>query len=122
MTSNEVGKRISDLRRDKKLTQAQLGKLLGISRQSVGKIEKGQKSPGDLIPVMCRKIGVSADYIYFGIANPLADIELLTDLSSEQIEMGFDILKKLAEMINTTNGNEALIKEVMKQQRLSAGG
>lgn len=115
----EIGKRISTLRRERKLTQEQFGKLLGISRQYVGKIEGGQKLSVDLICVICKKIRVSADYIIFGIVDPLNNIDLLIELSSEQINIGFEILKKIAQFINTDNGNEVLIKEIARQQNVN---
>ncbi len=118
MALTEVGKRIRNLRKDKKMTQAQFGKLLGISSQYVGKIEKGlSRLPIDLIAVICKETAVSADYIIFGIKDPLGNIDLLQDLSPMQIEIGMDILKKIAELINMENGNEILIKEILRQQK-----
>lgn len=40
-----VGQRIIALRKEKKISQAQLAQLLGISRQAVSKWENGQSSP-----------------------------------------------------------------------------
>lgn len=40
-----VGERISTLRRDRNISQYQLSKLLGVSRQAVSKWENGQSSP-----------------------------------------------------------------------------
>lgn len=118
MTREKVGKRIAELRHDKKLTQAQFGDLLGISRMAVSKIERGLKSPGDLIPVICRKLDVSADYIYFG-ADPVADIAFLNEFSPAELDTGLDILKRLAVMISDANGNDLLMKEIMRRQRVS---
>jgi len=118
MVWEEVGKRIENLRHDRKLTQAQLGSLVGVSGQYVGKIEKGlNKLPVELIVAIYKETGVSADYILFGVSDPLNNIASLTELSPEQIEICFDILKRLAEFINTENGNEVLIKELMRQQK-----
>jgi len=116
MTWDQVGIRIGTLRRERNLTRAQFGKLVGISGQYVGRIEKGQKLSVELIAAICKAMGVSTDYIILGIADPLNHIDLLKDLSSEQIELGFDILKRLAELINTENGNELLLKEIMRRQ------
>jgi transcriptional regulator with XRE-family HTH domain len=99
------------------LTQAQFGKLAGISRQYVGKIERGQKLSAELIAKICKETGVTADYIIFGIINPNFKVSLLCDLSLEQVDIGLDIIKRLAKLINTDYGNEILIKELMKRQR-----
>jgi len=118
MMWEEVGERIENLRLDRRLTQAQFGNMVGVSSQHVGKIEKGlNKLSVDLIAVICRETGVSADYILFGISDPLSDIALINELSHEQIEIGFSIIKRLAEFINTENGNELLIKEIMQQRQ-----
>lgn len=112
----EVGKRIKKLRCERMLTQAQFGKLIGKSSQYVGRMENGQKLSVELIAAICKKTGVTMDYIVFGIVDPLTNIDLLKELSPEQIDIGFDILKRLAELINTENGNELLIKELMWRQ------
>jgi transcriptional regulator with XRE-family HTH domain len=115
VTRIEVGKRIADLRRDKNLTQSQFGELLGVSKHCIGKIERGEKSLGDIIPIICEKTGVSADFLYFG-AEPLGDMGILSDFTPTQIDMGLDVLKRLAEIIYTADGNELLIKEAMRRQ------
>jgi len=117
MAWEDVGKRIAELRNDKKLTQVQLGSLLGISRTSVSKIERGLKSPGDLIPILCVKMDVSADYIYFGV-DPLADIAFLNEFHPAELDTGLDILKRLAVMISGENGNDLLMKEILRRQHL----
>lgn len=38
----EIGKKIKELRKDKKITQAQLAVQAGISRVTLGKIERGE--------------------------------------------------------------------------------
>ena len=120
MTWENVGKRIKELRRDRKLTQAQFGKLIGLSRQHVGKIEKGQTLSVDQIAIICEETGVSADYIIFGIVDPLANHDLLDDLTREQIDISLDVLKEVAKLIKAKNGNALLIKELMRRHRRPA--
>ena len=113
----EVGERIGTLRRERKLTMAQLGKMIGVSGQYVGKIERGaHRLRVDLIANICKSTGVSADYIIFGITDHSATVAVLGELSPTQIEIGFDILKRLAQMINTEYGNEVLIQEILRRQ------
>ncbi len=120
MLWEDVGKRIKALRCERKLTQMQFGKLIGKSGQYVGKIENGQKISVELIAVICKKTGVTTDYIIFGIIDPLSATDLLRELSHDQIAIGFEVLKKLAEFIHTDLGNELLIKQVMAQQSQTA--
>jgi transcriptional regulator with XRE-family HTH domain len=114
VTRADVGKRIANLRHDKKLTQSQFGELLGVSKYCIGKIERGEKSLGDIIPIICEKTGVSSDFLYFGTET--FDIGILNDFTPAQINMGLDVLKRLAEIIYTADGNELLIKEAMRRQ------
>ena len=118
MTWQEIGKRIKNLRSDRKLTQEQFGKLIGKSSQYVGRMERGRKLSVELIAAICKKTGVTTDYIIHGAAIPATDMELLKDLSPEQIEISLDILKRLVDLINTENGNELLMKELMRRQSL----
>jgi len=111
----EVGQRIQDIRSGKSLTQAQFGKLFGVSRQVIGNIERGQKLSVELVADICKKTGVTADYILFGSDLLLSDFPLLSDFSAEQIEIGFDIIKEIAKLIRTKNCNELLIKELMRR-------
>lgn len=114
MIWTEVGARIANLRLSKGLTQRQFAELIGVSRQYVGKIENGERVSAELISTICKSLLVSTDYIMWGTALSVYDNDLLCELSSEQIEIGFDILKRLAEFINTEQGNEILIKEMMR--------
>ena len=69
---------------------------------------------GDIIPIICEKTGVSSDFLYFGTET--FDIGILNDFTPAQIEMGLDVLKRLAEIVYTADGNELLIKEAMRRQ------
>lgn len=42
MKLSEIGPKIKELRKDKKLTQMQLAKTAGISRVTLGKLERGE--------------------------------------------------------------------------------
>ena len=57
-----IGERILELRKQKNISQVQLAKALGISRQAVSKWETGQTQPeADRIPRICAVFSVSAD-------------------------------------------------------------
>jgi transcriptional regulator with XRE-family HTH domain len=89
------GSRLSQARRDKRLTQEQLGKGLGTDGKDVTKAvvsgwEKDYHSPrADQLAVICKRLGCSADYILFGtvaegalqpdLAQLAAEIEQLED-------------------------------------------
>ena len=113
----QVGERIGKLRRDSNLSRAQFGRMIGLSEQYIGKIERGITGvSGATIAKICDTTGVSADYILFGVVSPAAAAAALSGLSHEQITIGLDLLKRLALLICTENGNNALIQEICLQQ------
>lgn len=60
--SMEVGRRIQDRRKQKRLTQEQLAQALCISVQAVSKWENGESMPNiGTFPVLCKTLAVSAD-------------------------------------------------------------
>lgn len=79
-----IGEQIAIFRKQKGLTQEQLGDLLGVSNRTVSKWEAGASLPGaDLIPDIAGALGVSLD-VLFGV-HTAPDKESLTDLVRETI-------------------------------------
>jgi len=113
---DEIGMRIRCLRNEVKLTQEQFGVLIGKSAQYVGRIERGQKISVDLVAIICQKMNVSADYVLFGILEHDENIEFVKDFSAEQIEICFDIIKKVSNLIRTPKGNKLLLRELAYRQ------
>ena len=64
----EIGKIIAKLRRERGITQEQLGKALGISSQAVSKWENGGSPDVDMLPAIADNLGVTIDTLY-GRAN-----------------------------------------------------
>ena len=61
----EVGERVTTLRKEQGLTQAQLAELLGISQQMVALYELGRRRiPLDLLPEFARLLGVSIEGLF----------------------------------------------------------
>lgn len=97
--------------------------MIGVSGQYIGKIEKGAGLSVDLIVNICRTTGTTSDYLLFGTECPEHDqamIVALYGLSTEQITIALDIIKKVAQFINTEDVNEILIKEVASQQKIKS--
>ena len=65
-----LGTRIAALRRERGLSQEQLGEKLGVSRQAISKWESGQTNP-DVVYVaeLCRLFGVSSDWLLLGMEH-----------------------------------------------------
>ncbi len=59
-----LSERIAALRKERGLTQEQLGKMVGVSSQAVGKWEKGGAPDVELLPLLADKLGVTVDALF----------------------------------------------------------
>lgn len=120
----QVGKRVERVRKECSLSRSQFGEMVGVSGQYIGAVERGATGLSvNSIVRICNSTGVTADYILFGVIDPTQDAATtaaLHGLSPEQIQIALDIIKKVAQFVNTEDGNEALIREVASQQQVSA--
>ncbi len=62
--SGVLSGRIAALRKERGLTQEQLGKMVGVSSQAVGKWEKGGAPDVELLPLLADKLGVTVDALF----------------------------------------------------------
>lgn len=70
-----IGTRIKDLRKQKKLTQKDLGKKIGVSDVSVLKWENGQNSPKyENIQELAFELDTTAEYLVYGRNSPNSDV------------------------------------------------
>jgi len=115
MWERQVGERISQLRKERNLTRAEFGELIGLSARYVGKIERGDTITVASIVKICNKTGVSADYIIFGSHDPMATAAALSGLTREQAQATLDIAMNVIKFLSTETGNNALIQEVLRQ-------
>ena len=56
--------RIAELRKERGLTQEQLGQLVGVSAQAVSKWEKGGAPDVELLPALADRLGVTIDGLF----------------------------------------------------------
>ncbi len=67
INAREIGQRIRALRMERGLTQQELADLIGISQNSISKIEPGLRVPSiDTFLVLAELFDVSIDYIVRG--------------------------------------------------------
>jgi transcriptional regulator with XRE-family HTH domain len=77
-----IGKRISELRESKGVTQEVLSRTLGIPRSTLAKYETGlQDFKSETIIQMCDYFSVSADYLLRGASAQALDIHRRTGLT-----------------------------------------
>jgi len=118
MWQRQVGARIYQLRRERKLTRAELGKLIGRSEQYVGRVERGTLViSGDVVNKLCDATGVSADFIIRGTVDPLDIVASLRGLSHDQIQVTLDIAAEIIKFLSTEDGNNALLQEALRRSQ-----
>lgn len=62
-----IGDRISELRNERKISQSQLAKTMGVTRQAVSKWENGQSTPDPLKIIMLADVlGTDVEYLSTG--------------------------------------------------------
>ena len=61
-----LGERVRRLRQSRGLTQSALGKLVGMSQQTVHTIEQGDSQRPRRLPELAQALGTSVDYLAYG--------------------------------------------------------
>ncbi|WP_117168841.1 helix-turn-helix domain-containing protein [Paraliobacillus sediminis] len=70
------GKRLRELRNEKKLTQSELGKIINVSKVSVSGYESGDRTPDtDNLRRLADYFGVTSDYLLGRSDNPNSSLE-----------------------------------------------
>ena len=120
MMWTQVGERVERMRKDRRLSRMQFGEMIGVSGRYIGMVERGtNRLSVDSVVKICHSMNVTADYLLFGVVHPAHDkatSAALYGISHEQIQIALDIVKRVAQLVNTEDGNEALIQEIVKQQ------
>lgn len=94
-----LGYRLKELRKENKMSQNDLGKLLGVSKVSVSGYEKGTRIPSlEILNGMLDIFGVSADYLLGRELNVVCeddgnvtmclsttDIEIIKEIRSDSV-------------------------------------
>ena len=70
-----LSERIAAMRKERGLTQEQLGKMVGVSSQAVGKWEKGGAPDVELLPVLAGQLGVTIDSLFGLESGEAPDVE-----------------------------------------------
>jgi len=110
------GERLRDLRIQKKLSQTELGKLIGVQATHIGRYERNESKPSaKYLQLLADCFDVSADYLYNGVEEDAAIADLkdkelvamfkkIDDLSAEEKEL----IKKFIDLVLTKHGVQKL--------------
>jgi len=102
-----LGYRLRELRKENRMSQADLGKLLGVSKVSISGYEKGTRIPSlQILNGILDVFGVSADYLMGRELNVVCeDDEMVTMiLSTSDIEIIREI-RSNSELFNSIASN-----------------
>lgn len=93
MDQKKIGKFISQLRKEKGLTQASLGEALGVSNRTVSKWENGDGMPDvALLAELAKMLGVSVDELLNAEKKEIAELKVTEIESKGTVENWFQIM------------------------------
>lgn len=109
----KIGDRIAQLRENRKLTQEELAKSLGISRASLSHYEKNRREPDfTVLEKIADYFQVSVDYLIGRTNDPTAVLDENVKAFAESLELSDDrILDKFA---LTIDGRELTEEEARR--------
>lgn len=104
MLKEEIGIRIKHIREDMNMSKEDFAKLLGISGQYLGKVERGKSLLSvEKLEKLCNLTHLSSDFILFGkdYSIPEKTSKLLSKYTIEQIDAGCNTLEQFAIFLKT---------------------
>ena len=100
-----IGENIARFRKEKGLTQAELGDMLGVSNQAVSKWELGMTMPDvTLLPEISKVLGVTLTDLY-GISDKES-----TEDTAETVNVSVEAGQKILNICVQTNGSDVTTK------------
>lgn len=122
-----LSERIAALRKERGLTQEQLGKMVGVSSQAVGKWEKGGAPDVELLPVLSRQLGVTIDALFGLDGGEQVDVEdtvrrwIVTVPKGQRMDQLCELIWAIASAVIADTLNEATSFPLGKRDRYCEG-
>jgi transcriptional regulator with XRE-family HTH domain len=94
MKSNSFGKRLTEVRKDKKMSQDEIGKLVGVHGAVIGRYERDEVKPSiEMATQLAEALEVSLDYLVGStdvllektIVNRVLDIQKLKENDKQHV-------------------------------------
>lgn len=104
----EIGKRITEIRKSLNMNKEQFAKLIGFSGQFLGTVESGVNGLAlDRVIAICEKTNTSADYLLFGKRTIFDDDlkQIFENIDESQIAPAFEALQNIALFIKESKNS-----------------
>lgn len=108
----KIGNRIKNKRLDMKLKQAEFADMIGVTKNHLGEVERGQCGPSiDLLIAISWNTNTSVDY--FLMDSPHISQRYLVDMEIHQLlaQCSPDTLKHIFEVVKSSIALEKALKE-----------
>ncbi len=98
------GARLKELRFHKKLSQAEMGKIIGVRSTHIGRYERGESKPtAKYLKLLADTLDVSTDYLYDGVEENA----VVVDLKDREL------LNMVAEVENFCEEDKRALKNIL---------
>ena len=115
-----IGQRIADFRKEKHLTQEQLGEAVGVTNRTVSKWESGVSMPGiDLVPTIAAALGISLDQLFGTEKHPDPAGSPEPPISDTKLEIADAVACALSELL--PDALHDALSEVLPEHLASSG-
>lgn len=106
-----LAKRLRQLRKEKNITQSELGERLGVKRSCVANWESGARVPDiRTVTVMAKLFGVSIDYLY-GRTDKRYNVKMPKDRELDLTKLNANGLEFIFSLYEYALGKEEYTKE-----------
>ncbi len=88
-----IGERIKKIRKDLNKNQEEFGKIIGIGKTAVSKLEKGENSPSDqTVILICKEFNISEEWLRYGTGSMALPASAKLSIYLGEISAGDDYL------------------------------
>lgn len=109
------GKRLRELRKAKKLTQAELGKIINVTKVSISGYESGDRTPDtDNLRRLADYFGVTSDYLLGRSDNPELTAKDEKDIAKRMEKIKRDLIEGNAEGEGLSYRGEPMSEEAIE--------
>ena len=114
------GERVKELRKTLNLTLEEFGNKVGVTKQTISRIENGVNNLTDQMLIsICREYNVSEEWLRDGTGEmfiPLTRNQVITDFAGDLIKEEDTFKKRLIEALAKLNENEWAVLEKLAQE------